>query len=58
VPREDVPALAAALNRVLADRDLAAALAAAGPRRVAQAFTLDAMLDGTLAVYREALGAA
>src|SRR6185436_950355 len=58
VPREDHAALAAALNRVLSDRALATELAAAGPRRVAQAFTLDAMIDGTLAVYREALDAA
>jgi glycosyltransferase involved in cell wall biosynthesis len=57
VPREDVAALAGALGSLLADRDLAARLAQSGPRRVAQAFSLDAMVDGTLAVYREALAA-
>jgi glycosyltransferase involved in cell wall biosynthesis len=55
VPREDPIALAKALNDVLADADLAERLCALGQRRVAQGFTLDAMIDGTLAVYREAL---
>ena len=55
VPVEDSPALADALRRVLDDRELSAALAARGPARVREAFTVDRMLDETLAVYREAL---
>lgn len=55
VPREDPPALASALQRLLSDPELAAGLARAGLARVAADFTLDAMLDRTLAVYREAL---
>jgi glycosyltransferase involved in cell wall biosynthesis len=55
VPREDPAALAAALQRLLAEPELAARLARAGVARVADEFTLDAMLDRTLAVYREAL---
>ncbi len=55
VPREDVEALAAAIARVLDDQALARRLAELGPRRVAGRFTLEHMLDGTLAVYAEAL---
>jgi glycosyltransferase involved in cell wall biosynthesis len=55
VPREDSAALAAALQRLLDDRALAARLAAAGPARVAAEFTLEAMIDRTLQVYREAV---
>jgi glycosyltransferase involved in cell wall biosynthesis len=58
VPREDPAALAAALGRLLADGALRAALAAAGPARVASEFTVERMLDRTLALYREALAAA
>jgi len=56
VPVGDVGALAAALQQLLDDRALAERLAAAGPRRVAARYTLEHMLDGTLAVYRQALG--
>ncbi len=56
VPCGDPPALAAALARVLADDALAAGFRAAGPARVASRFTLDAMVDGVLAVYEDALG--
>jgi glycosyltransferase involved in cell wall biosynthesis len=58
VPREDPPALAAALERLLGDAALRARLATAGPSRVAAEYTLDAMVERTLAVYREALEAA
>ena len=57
VPREDSAALAAALQRLLDDRALAARLAAAGTARVAAEFTLDAMIERTLQVYREAVEA-
>jgi len=55
VPREDAPALAAVLGRVLQDAELRRTLAQAGPRRVAEEFTLERMLDRTLALYHEVL---
>lgn len=56
VPTEDAPALAQALDTLLTDRARAAAFAAAGPARVAERFTVDAMVDATVAVYEEVLG--
>jgi glycosyltransferase involved in cell wall biosynthesis len=56
VPTEDVPALAEALEILLTDRERAAAFAEAGPARVAERFTVDAMVDATVAVYEEVLG--
>ena len=56
VPCEDVAALSRALQQLLEDDALAAGFRAAGPERVATYYTLDAMVDGTLDVYREALG--
>ena len=56
VPREDPAALAAALSRLLGDPALRAALAEAGPRRVAEEFTLERMLDRTVALYHEVIG--
>ena len=58
VPPEDPPALAAALTRLLDDAALRARLSALGPPRVREAFTIDAMVDATLALYRELLGGA
>jgi len=52
VPPRDPDALAAAILRVLGDRALAARLAAAGRRHVEEKFTVDAMVEGTLGVYR------
>lgn len=52
VPPEDPAALAAAIVRLLADRALAEKLGAAGRARVLERFTVDAMVEGTLAVYR------
>lgn len=52
VPPRDPAALAAAVLRVLGDRELAARLAAAGRRHVEEKFTVDAMVEGNLAVYR------
>ena len=52
----DPHALATAIERVLDDAGLAAALAAAGPRRAA-AFTWPGAAARTLEVYRSALGA-
>lgn len=51
VPAADPAALAAALGGYLADPALLAAHGAAGRRRVEQRFSLQAMVDGYLAVY-------
>ncbi|MFG0316186.1 MAG: glycosyltransferase family 4 protein [Planctomycetota bacterium JB042] len=53
VPPEDPAALANAVARVLEDPDLAARLGAGGRRIVAERFTVDAMVEGNLRVYRE-----
>jgi len=58
VPREDPAALAGALSRLLDEPQLRSRLSALGPPRVESAFTVDAMLDATLALYRELLGRA
>jgi glycosyltransferase involved in cell wall biosynthesis len=52
VPPRDPEALAAAVLRVLGDRELAARLSAAGRRHVEAKFAVDAMVEGNLAVYR------
>ena len=48
--------LADALVRALTDEELRARLAAAGPRRVAERFTLDRMVDAMRERYRDAAG--
>ncbi len=55
VPPGDVAALHAALTRVLGDDRLRRRLAQGGPALIAREFSLDAMVDGNLAVYREVL---
>jgi glycosyltransferase involved in cell wall biosynthesis len=55
VAPSDPAALAAAVLRVLGDRPLAARLGEAGRRHVEAKFTVDAMVLGTLGVYRELL---
>jgi phosphatidylinositol alpha-1,6-mannosyltransferase len=45
--------LADHLARLLSDRELATRMGRAGRRRAEQRFGLDAMVDGTLALYRE-----
>jgi len=52
-PPGDAPALACAIERVLADADLRRRLARAG-RHQAQRYSLDALLSATLAVYASA----
>jgi glycosyltransferase involved in cell wall biosynthesis len=52
VPPDDVAALAAAVARLAADPALARRLGAAGRARVRARFTMAAMAEGTLAVYR------
>lgn len=56
VPPADAPALAAAIVALLRDRERAAALARAGQALVRARYTVDAMMEGTTAVYRELLG--
>lgn len=58
VPPADVAALRAALSAVLADPEYRRALGAGGRALMAREFSLDAMVDGNLAVYREVLTAA
>jgi glycosyltransferase involved in cell wall biosynthesis len=56
IPARDPAALAAALADLLADPGRRAGLGDAGRRRARERFTVDLMLDGTAAVYRD-LGA-
>lgn len=55
VPREDPAALAQALRVLLDDASHARDLGRIAARRVAECFSLDAMVDATLAVYEELL---
>ena len=54
----DATALAAALSRLVADTALAAVLGAAGRQRVERHFSMKAMIDATLAMYRHVLSPA
>lgn len=56
VPPRDPVALADAVVRVLRDGALADRLRAAGHRHVQDGFTVDAMVEGNLAVYRRLVG--
>lgn len=55
VPPGDAVALAAALERLLREPDLRAALAAGGPARVAEGFLAEQMVAAYERLYREAL---
>lgn len=57
VPPGDVSALADAIARLLADSALRERLGQAGQARMREAFSLDAMVQGNLAVYGELLHA-
>lgn len=55
VPPADVAALAAAVAALLRDGGLAARMGLAGKALVREEFSVDAMVEGNLAVYRELL---
>jgi glycosyltransferase involved in cell wall biosynthesis len=55
VPPGDVPALTAALRKLLGDAALRHQFGAAGRARILSQFSIDAMVDGNLAVYRKVL---
>ena len=55
VPPDDVPALTDALRRVLEDTSLRAALAAEGPRRIAEGWLAEQMVGAYEALYAELL---
>jgi glycosyltransferase involved in cell wall biosynthesis len=55
VPPGDAPALAAALNTLLADTDLRQRFGAAGRQRVAALFSRAHMLASIEAIYRDVL---
>ncbi|HEX7976391.1 MAG TPA: glycosyltransferase [Anaerolineales bacterium] len=55
VPPHDPPALAGAINRLLADPALARRMGAAGRERVLQEFTLEKMVARVDQIYRELL---
>jgi glycosyltransferase involved in cell wall biosynthesis len=56
VPPGDPGALAAARVRIASDAELARSAASTGPAWVAERFSIDRMVDETLAVYEQALG--
>lgn len=56
VPVGDAGALASALRRLIADDDLRARMGQRARERVLAEFTVDRMVESTLAVYEEALG--
>jgi len=55
VPKADPAALADAMIRLLSGAETGARMADAGQRTIAERFTPDRMVEGTLAVYREVL---
>src|SRR5262249_51878492 len=57
VPPGDAPALAGAMDRLAADPELRWRMGEAGADRVRRLFTIPAMVEGTLATYRQAIEA-
>ena len=58
VPGPDAGQISEAVKRILRDSNFASELAKAGRARVAERFTADRMVEGTLSVYDEVLGTA
>ena len=58
VPPRDPVALREAMRRLLADTELQASMGDAAMRRVRSAFTVERMIDDTLALYREVMAMA
>lgn len=56
IPPGDVQALTAALRRLLDDAQLREQMGAAGRSRILNEFSVDAMVDGNLSIYRAVLG--
>lgn len=57
VPRRDAPALAAALGRLIEDRELRQRFGQAGRALVEREFTTERVVAETLGLYRDMLGA-
>ncbi|HKN63692.1 MAG TPA: glycosyltransferase, partial [Gaiellaceae bacterium] len=57
VPPRDAPALRAAVERLLADPSLRERLGRAGRESARERFGWDGVVERTLAVYRDVLGA-
>ena len=55
-PPGDVAALGAAIDRLAGDAALRARFGAAGRARILAEFSIDAMVDGNLRIYRQVLG--
>jgi glycosyltransferase involved in cell wall biosynthesis len=58
VPPRDAPALRAAVERLLADRELRERLGRAGREAARERFGWDGVIERTLAVYRQAMASA
>jgi glycosyltransferase involved in cell wall biosynthesis len=58
VPLGDVPALAATVDRLLADDELRTGMAARGRHRVLQQYGIERLLQDIDAVYRDLLSEA
>ena len=58
VPPRDVRALHDALARLLSDPVLQKTMGAAAAKRISAAFTLERMIDDTLALYRDVIATA
>jgi glycosyltransferase involved in cell wall biosynthesis len=57
VPARDAAALAAAMGRLLGDKDFASRLGQAGRRRVAELFSVEQSVRDTEHLYRRLIGA-
>ena len=56
-PPSDAGALAAAIERLLKDREAAREMGARARARIESHFSVDAMVEGNLKVYREMIAA-